>query len=165
MLIHRIAEYWQNKIHSELNLYHFILQRSLRGASLRHHLRLGYIFSRRRLLQVLLLSLYSIKSVLCTTTVFQLFSSMHRIIFMQDSAPPHIVNPVKQLLKRKFVNARIISSHFPTVCPSRSLDHNLCNFCLRVYLKDTVFSILIAHLAGLKVRIAQRILNVTPETL
>ncbi|GFU19183.1 uncharacterized protein TNCV_4397671 [Trichonephila clavipes] len=38
------------------------------------------------------------------------------IIFMQDGASPHIANPVKQLLKEHFINARFISlSHyFPT---------------------------------------------------
>ena len=37
-----------------------------------------------------------------------------RIIFMLDGAPPHITNPVKQLLKRPFGNTRIISRHFFT---------------------------------------------------
>ncbi|GBM66465.1 hypothetical protein AVEN_146293-1 [Araneus ventricosus] len=87
-----------------------------------------------------------------------------RIIFMQDGAPPHIGNPVKQLLKRHFGNARIISGHFPTVWPSRSPDLNPCDFWLWGYLKD-VFSTPIAHLAELKARIEQHILNVTPETL
>ena len=41
------------------------------------------------------------------------------IIFMQDSSPPHIVNPVKQLLKRHFGITKIISRHFPTAWSSR----------------------------------------------
>ncbi|GBN75379.1 hypothetical protein AVEN_8064-1 [Araneus ventricosus] len=88
-----------------------------------------------------------------------------RIIFMQDGAPPHIANPVKQLLKRHFGNARIISRQFPTAWPSRSPDLNPCDFWLWGYLKDFVFSTPIAHLAELKARIAEHILNVTPETL
>ncbi|GBL94545.1 hypothetical protein AVEN_235631-1 [Araneus ventricosus] len=84
-----------------------------------------------------------------------------RIIFMQDGAPPQIANPVKQ----HFGNARIISRHFPTAWPSRSPDLNPCDFWLWGYLKDVVFSTQIAHLAEVKARIAQHILNVTPETL
>ncbi|GBO20091.1 hypothetical protein AVEN_21820-1 [Araneus ventricosus] len=49
--------------------------------------------------------------------------------------------------------------------PSRSPDLNPCDFWLCGYLKDVVFSTPIAHLAELKARIAQHILNVTPETL
>ena len=47
MLKHRIAEHEQQKIHSNLNLYHFILQRSLCvlcGADLRHQLSHSHIF-------------------------------------------------------------------------------------------------------------------------
>lgn len=87
------------------------------------------------------------------------------VIFMQDGAPPHIANPVKQLLKRHFGNARIISRRFPTAWPSRSPDLNPCDFWLWGYLKAVVFSAPIANLAELKARIAQHILNVTPETL
>ncbi|GBN59853.1 hypothetical protein AVEN_111687-1 [Araneus ventricosus] len=49
--------------------------------------------------------------------------------------------------------------------PSRSPDLNPCDFWLWGYLKDVVFSTPIAHLAELKARIAQHILNMTPETL
>ena len=45
---------------------------------------------------------------------FQHRACVDRIISMQDSAPPHIANPVKQLLKRHFGNTKIISRHFPT---------------------------------------------------
>ncbi|GBN56822.1 hypothetical protein AVEN_33068-1 [Araneus ventricosus] len=82
-----------------------------------------------------------------------------------DGAPPHIANPVKQLLKRPFGNARIISRHFPTAWPSRSPDLNPLDFWMWGYLKAVVFSNPIAHLAELKARIAQHILNVIPETL
>ncbi|GBL59710.1 hypothetical protein AVEN_155745-1, partial [Araneus ventricosus] len=82
-----------------------------------------------------------------------------------DGAPPHIANPVKQLLKQHFGNARIISRHFPTAWPSRSPDLNPRDFWLWDCLKDIVFSTPIAHLAELKARIAQHILKVTPETL
>lgn len=87
------------------------------------------------------------------------------IIFMQDGAPPHIANRVKRLLRRHFGNARIISRHFPTAWPARSPDLNPCDFWLWGYLKDIVFSTPIANVADLKTRIAQHILNVTPDTL
>ncbi|GBN58893.1 hypothetical protein AVEN_84747-1 [Araneus ventricosus] len=71
-----------------------------------------------------------------------------RIIFMQDGAPPHIANPVKQLLKRHFGTARIISRHFPTAWPFRSPDLNPCDSSLWGYLTDVVFSTPIAHLVN-----------------
>lgn len=40
------------------------------------------------------------------------------IIFMQEGAPLHIANRVKQLCRRHFGNAKIISCHFPTVWPA-----------------------------------------------
>lgn len=84
---------------------------------------------------------------------------------MQDGAPLHITNPLKQLLKRHFGNASIISRHLPTVWPSRLSNLNPCDFCLWGYMKDIVFSAPIANLAEWKARIAQHILNVTPEIL
>ncbi|GBN07059.1 hypothetical protein AVEN_39056-1 [Araneus ventricosus] len=72
---------------------------------------------------------------------------------------------MKQLLKRHFGNARIISHLFPTALPSRSPYLNPCDFWLWGCLKDVVFSTPTAHLAELKACIAQHILNVTPETL
>ena len=60
---------------------------------------------------------------------------------------------------------RIISLHFLTAWPYRSPDLNPCDFWLWGYLKDIVFSTLIAHLAELKACIAQHIQSVTPQTL
>ncbi|GFY21865.1 uncharacterized protein TNCV_3295091 [Trichonephila clavipes] len=71
MSIHRIAEYGQQRIHSQLNQYHFILQRSLCGEGLRHHLSSGRIFLTRWVLLVPLPSLVSSISVLCATTSFR----------------------------------------------------------------------------------------------
>ncbi|GFW47237.1 uncharacterized protein TNCV_56901 [Trichonephila clavipes] len=83
---------------------------------------------------------------------------------MQDGAPPRIANPVKQLLKGHFGNARVLSRISQQSDP-RSPDLNRCDFWLWGYLKDIVFSAPIAHLAELKSRIAQHILNVIPKTL
>ena len=51
-----------------------------------------------------------------------------RMLFMQEDAPMHIENIVKQLLKRNFRNARIIGRRFPIAWPSRSPDLNPYNF-------------------------------------
>ncbi|GBM06734.1 hypothetical protein AVEN_62983-1 [Araneus ventricosus] len=74
-------------------------------------------------------------------------------IFMQDSAPPHIATPVKQLLNLHFGNDRIISRHFPTAWPPRSSDLDCCDFWLWDYLKDVVYGGPISNLAELKNRI------------
>ncbi|GFT65941.1 uncharacterized protein TNCV_1614731 [Trichonephila clavipes] len=50
------------------------------------------------------------------------------IIFMQNGVPPHIANPVKQMFKIHFGNARVTSRHFPTVWLPLSPDLNPCNF-------------------------------------
>ncbi|GFV68274.1 uncharacterized protein TNCV_1875561 [Trichonephila clavipes] len=49
-------------------------------------------------------------------------------VFMQNGAPPHIARCVKQMFRRHSGDDRIISRHFPTTCPSRSTDLNLCDF-------------------------------------
>ncbi|GFV60007.1 uncharacterized protein TNCV_1401151 [Trichonephila clavipes] len=64
------------------------------------------------------------------------------IPFMQDGALPHIANPVKQLLKGHFGNARVISHHFLTVSPPRSPDLNPCDFWLWGYLKELRFTVI-----------------------
>ena len=68
-------------------------------------------------------------------------------------------------MKCHFRIAGIISCHFPTALPSRLPDLNPCDSWLWDYLKDFVFSILIAHLAKMKTLTARHILNVTPKTL
>ncbi|GBM19504.1 hypothetical protein AVEN_107979-1 [Araneus ventricosus] len=60
---------------------------------------------------------------------------------------------------------KLVNIGYVKAWPSRSPDLNPCDFWLWGYLKDVVFSTPIAHLAELKARIAQHILNVTPETL
>ena len=82
---------------------------------------------------------------------------------MQDGVPLHIANPVKLLLKRHFGNVRIISHQFHTALASPSPDLNSCDFWLWGYLKDIIFSTLIAHLAKLKAPIVQYILTATLE--
>ncbi|GFX27455.1 uncharacterized protein TNCV_35521 [Trichonephila clavipes] len=47
------------------------------------------------------------------------------IILMQVGVPSHAANPVKQLLKGHFGNARVISCHFPAAWPPQSPDLNL----------------------------------------
>ncbi|GBN97251.1 hypothetical protein AVEN_71306-1 [Araneus ventricosus] len=64
-----------------------------------------------------------------------------------------------------FGNERIISHHFPTNWPPRSLDLNPCDFLLWGYLNHVVFSSLITNLVELKSSIAQHIQNITTDTL
>ncbi|GBN67643.1 hypothetical protein AVEN_235974-1 [Araneus ventricosus] len=84
---------------------------------------------------------------------------------MQDGAPPHIAYPFKSLLSMHFEIDRIISLHFPTNWPPKSLDLNPCDFWLWGYLKHAVFCGLIAHLAELMTRIAQHVHNISTVTL
>ena len=79
---------------------------------------------------------------------------VNQIIFMQDGAPPHIGHLVKQLLRRHFENARIISCHFPTTWSSRSPYLNLCDIWLWGYLKEDVFSTPTALLSESKASIS-----------
>ena len=97
-------------------------------------------------------------------TALQQRGYVDQISFMQDGAPPHIANLVKQLLNWHFRNAKIISRHFSKPGRSDHLILNPCDFWLWGYRKD-VFSTPFAHLAKLKVHIEQYILNETPETL
>ncbi|GFW31808.1 hypothetical protein TNCV_5039781 [Trichonephila clavipes] len=99
MTIHRIAKYGQQRIHSQLNQYHFLLQ------------ILPYDFKQR--------------------------GCVEGIIFVQDGAPPHIVNPVKQLLKGHFRNASY-QPPFSYKLAIRSSDLNTCEFWLCSNLKDVV---------------------------
>ncbi|GFU99057.1 uncharacterized protein TNCV_631951 [Trichonephila clavipes] len=78
-----------------------------------------------------------------------------RVPLHAANCPPQAANPVKQLLKGHAENARVISHHFPTAFPPKSPDLNLCDFWLRGYLKDAVFSVPTAHLAELRSLIAQ----------
>ena len=149
----------QQKIHSKLNLYHFILQRLPCGVGLRHCLPLGHIFFEETgvLGPVTVTFIGQRYECLLRNHVIpalQQRGCVDRIIFMKEGAFSHIANSVKQLVKRHFGNARIISCHFPTGWLPRSPDLNHCDFWLWVYLKDIVFSTPIAHLAELKARIA-----------
>ena len=74
VIIHRIAEYGQQKIHSKLNMYHFILHKLLCGAGLRHNSSQVHIFSIRRVIQILLPLPISAMTVFCATTSFQLIN-------------------------------------------------------------------------------------------
>ncbi|GFV44051.1 uncharacterized protein TNCV_3571721 [Trichonephila clavipes] len=71
---------------------------------------------------------------------------------------------IEETAEGHFGNARVISHHFPIALWPQSPDPNACDFCHWDYLTDVV-SAPIARLAELKSRIAQHILNVTPETL
>ena len=116
--MHRAAEYKQQKIHLKLNLYYFILQRSLCVAVLRHRLSEGHIFFKETgALSPVAVTVTGERyaCILCNHVIpaLQERGYMDRIFLMHNSIPPHIANLVKQLLKRHFGNAKIISHHFP----------------------------------------------------
>ena len=69
---------------------------------------------------------------------------------MQDGGPPLIDRRVMQLLKQHFTDARVISGHFPTTWPPRSLDITPCDFWLWGFLKVNIYSRRPVSVADLK---------------
>ncbi|GFW17068.1 uncharacterized protein TNCV_2761921 [Trichonephila clavipes] len=64
------------------------------------------------------------EGLLCNPTILDLQQRgcVDVIIFMQDGVPPHIANPVNQLLRGHFQSARFIIHHLTTAWPPRSSD-------------------------------------------
>lgn len=60
------------------------------------------------------------------------------IVWMQDGAPPHVSNSVKQLLQQTFGD-KVISRHFQFAWPPRSPDLTPMDFWLWGYLKSKVY--------------------------
>ncbi len=83
---------------------------------------------------------------------------------MQDGAPPHIANPVKDFLRNQFGDD-IISRHFPHAWPPRSPDLNPCDYFLWGYLKQRVFLRQPRTLTELRTAIEIEIGTITRETL
>lgn len=84
-------------------------------------------------------------------------------IFMQDGAPAHILNGVKQFLTQHFGD-RIISRHFPNFWPPRSPDLNPCDYWLWGYLQSKVYQrIPPKDKNELILRIREAIRNITKE--
>ncbi|XP_035211886.1 uncharacterized protein LOC118186018 [Stegodyphus dumicola] len=65
---------------------------------------------------------------------------LQQTIFMQDGAPPHFSNKVKQSLRQIFTDDRVISLSFPVAWPPHSPDLAPCDFWLWGYLKSQVFA-------------------------
>lgn len=86
------------------------------------------------------------------------------IVFMQDGAPPHIANPVKDFLRNQFGDD-IISRHFPHAWPPRSPDLNPCDYFLWGCLKHRVFLRQPRTLTELRTAIEIEIGTITRETL
>lgn len=89
---------------------------------------------------------------------------IENIIFMQDGAPPHIFNPVKQFLRNTFGD-RVISRQFPKTWPPRSPDINPADFWLWGYLKERVFLTKPNTIDELKESITQNIAAIPAEML
>ena len=84
-------------------------------------------------------------------------------IFMQDGAPAHTSNGVKEFLTQHFGD-RIISRHFPNFWPPRSPDINLCDLWLWGYLSSKVYQrIPPKDKKELILRIREAIRNITKE--
>ncbi|GFS92974.1 uncharacterized protein TNCV_1886271 [Trichonephila clavipes] len=64
--------------------------------------------------------------------------SLTKVIFMQDSVPPHIMTEVKQFLKKTFTDERILTHHFTHEWPPRSADLKPIYFWLWGYIKSGV---------------------------
>lgn len=91
-------------------------------------------------------------------------NNIENIIFMQDGAPPHIFNPVKQFLRNTFGD-RIISRQFPVIWPARSPDLNPADLWLWGYLKERVFLTKPNSIDQLKESITQNIAAIPADLL
>ncbi|XP_035214700.1 uncharacterized protein LOC118188388 [Stegodyphus dumicola] len=85
---------------------------------------------------------------------------LQQTIFMQDGAPPHISNKVKQLLLQNVTDDRVISRSFPVASPLRSPDFTPCDFRLWGYLKSQVYVGGVSNLSTLKDNITKTVRNI-----
>ena len=90
---------------------------------------------------------------------------LQQTIFMQDGAPPHISNKVKQLLRQNFTDDRVISRSFPVAWPPRSPDLTPCDFWLWGYLKSQVYIGGVSNLSILKDNITKTVRNIPRDML
>lgn len=66
-------------------------------------------------------------------------NALENVIFMQDGATPHIVQPVREFLRDEFGEERVISRMFPIDWPARSPNWTPCEFFLWPHLKSLVY--------------------------
>ncbi|GFW59013.1 uncharacterized protein TNCV_2831191 [Trichonephila clavipes] len=83
---------------------------------------------------------------------------------MQDGAPPHITRCVKDVLKHRFIEERVISRQIRHMWPPRSPDLNPCDFWLWGHLKQLVSCDHPRNLPDLKDSISH-VLNISQNTL
>jgi transposase len=83
-------------------------------------------------------------------------------VFMQDGAPPHVGNQVKDFLHAHFTEDRIISRHFKNAWPPRSPDLNPCDFWLWGALKEDIYSTKPDTIDELKCRIYEAVSRIKP---
>ncbi|GBM23639.1 hypothetical protein AVEN_117389-1 [Araneus ventricosus] len=141
----KIAEYGQERIRSKCNHCLFILKRSLCGFLTAAFIVGPFLFEEIGPSGPVACKVNETRyeSLLLNQLIpaLQQRGCVESTIFMQDGAPPHIATPLKQLLNLHFRNDRIISRHFPTTWPPRSLDLNPCDFWLWGYLKHVVYGV------------------------
>lgn len=87
-----------------------------------------------------------------------------RVILMQDGAPPHYLQLVRDTLNNKFPNGWI-GRGAPIAWPPRSPDLTPLDFFLWGYVKNIVYAEKIRDLPHLRARIFASIATVTPEML
>lgn len=85
-----------------------------------------------------------------------------RTIFMQDGAPPHTANIVKDYLRHEFGD-RLIGKFFDCPWPPRSPDLTPCDFFLWGLLKRKVYKHNITSLEHLKAIVLQELSRIPPE--
>ncbi|GFX15713.1 transposable element Tcb1 transposase [Trichonephila clavipes] len=84
---------------------------------------------------------------------------------MPDGSPPHIVLPVKRMLRSTFEEDHIISRYFNHTCPPRFPDLAPCDFRLWRFLKSKMYRDQPSSLATLKVAIRRIVSAITEEML
>ncbi|GFW22495.1 uncharacterized protein TNCV_2170291 [Trichonephila clavipes] len=84
---------------------------------------------------------------------------------MQDEATPHIRRKVKALFSAKFGDDRDYPDIFWIAWPFHSLDINLCDFWLWVFLKDRVCRGVIRTLPDLKASNIRPVAEISCELL
>ena len=90
---------------------------------------------------------------------------LSRIMFKQDGAPPYISHCVKDGLKTRFSEERVISRYFPYSWSLRSPDLNPCDFWLWRHLKYLVSRENPRNLPDLKDSISQHVRNTFSNAL
>jgi len=92
-------------------------------------------------------------------------NQLQQITFMQDGAPPHFTNPVREYLEQQFGEERIISRGFTNAWPARSPDLTPVDFWFWSYVKSLVYQRPPANFDQLRQAITAAVHSITPDQL